>query len=166
MRKLFGILFTAAVVCGRSRPADITFEKLTSTSERMRLRVCRRQRRRTLDIVRAKTGTRRPMDPPSFPRHAFHEQLHRRLQRPSARRQWRRPHRHCQLLVVLQKDCVVENPGQTRQAMERAPIENISPVEFAFLVDLDNDGKARELLRSSATRRRRSPGTKRRTASS
>ena len=39
-----------------------------------------------------------------------------------------------------------ENPGQGGKPWVEHSIENTSPVEFAFLVDLDNDGKARELL--------------------
>jgi hypothetical protein len=41
-----------------------------------------------------------------------------------------------------------ENPGATRtgSAWKEHAIDSGSPVEFAFLVDLDNDGRARELL--------------------
>jgi hypothetical protein len=39
-----------------------------------------------------------------------------------------------------------ENPGRGAGMWKEHVIENISPVEFAFLVDLDNDGKAREVL--------------------
>ena len=39
-----------------------------------------------------------------------------------------------------------ENPGSTAIPWREHAIETTSPVEFAFLVDLDNDGKARELL--------------------
>jgi hypothetical protein len=38
------------------------------------------------------------------------------------------------------------SPGRTRRAWIESPIETGFNVEFAFLVDLDNDGKARELL--------------------
>jgi hypothetical protein len=38
------------------------------------------------------------------------------------------------------------NPGNTAKNWQRFPIEERYSVEFAFLVDLDNDGKARELL--------------------
>ena len=38
------------------------------------------------------------------------------------------------------------NPGKANRPWTEAPIENGNNVEFAFLVDLDNDGKARELL--------------------
>jgi FG-GAP-like repeat/FG-GAP repeat len=38
------------------------------------------------------------------------------------------------------------NPGTLGQPWVEQSIETGSPVEFAFLVDLDNDGKARELL--------------------
>jgi hypothetical protein len=38
------------------------------------------------------------------------------------------------------------NPGKAKRAWAEAPIETGHNVEFAFLVDLDNDGKARELL--------------------
>jgi len=39
-----------------------------------------------------------------------------------------------------------ENPGKTGALWKDHAIETRFPVEFAFLVDLDNDGKARELL--------------------
>ncbi len=38
------------------------------------------------------------------------------------------------------------NPGRGRGVWKEHMIEDIAPVEFVFLVDLDNDGKARELL--------------------
>lgn len=39
-----------------------------------------------------------------------------------------------------------ENPGKGQAAWKEHLIDEGSPVEFAFLVDLDNDGQARELL--------------------
>jgi hypothetical protein len=39
-----------------------------------------------------------------------------------------------------------ENPGKGEGMWKEHVIETKSPVEFAFLVDLDNDGKAREIL--------------------
>jgi hypothetical protein len=39
-----------------------------------------------------------------------------------------------------------ENPGAPSKPWKDHTIENTSPVEFAFLVDLNNDGKANELL--------------------
>lgn len=39
-----------------------------------------------------------------------------------------------------------ENPGKGHGSWKEHPIDEGSPVEFAFLVDLDNDGQARELL--------------------
>ena len=39
-----------------------------------------------------------------------------------------------------------KNPGRGKGAWKEEIIENGSPVEFSFLVDLDNDGKAREVL--------------------
>ncbi len=39
-----------------------------------------------------------------------------------------------------------ENPGNTDKTWEEHPIETGSPIEFTFLVDLDNDGKANEIL--------------------
>jgi hypothetical protein len=39
-----------------------------------------------------------------------------------------------------------ENPGKTNALWKDHPIETRFNVEFAFLVDLDNDGKAREIL--------------------
>lgn len=39
-----------------------------------------------------------------------------------------------------------ENPGKGEGLWKEHAIETKSPVEFAFLVDLDNDGKAREVL--------------------
>jgi hypothetical protein len=39
-----------------------------------------------------------------------------------------------------------ENPARGAGGWKEHVIENSSPVEFAFLVDLDNDGKAREVL--------------------
>ncbi|HEV2447470.1 MAG TPA: VCBS repeat-containing protein [Candidatus Sulfopaludibacter sp.] len=38
------------------------------------------------------------------------------------------------------------NPGKAGAIWEDHPIDQGAPVEFSFLVDLDNDGKARELL--------------------
>jgi hypothetical protein len=40
----------------------------------------------------------------------------------------------------------MENPGKGAGMWKEHPIETGHPIEFAFLVDLDNDGKARELL--------------------
>jgi len=39
-----------------------------------------------------------------------------------------------------------ENPGNDSRMWQEHPIETGSPIEFTFLVDLDNDGKADELL--------------------
>ena len=39
-----------------------------------------------------------------------------------------------------------ENPGKGSAMWKEHPIDSGSPHEFAFLVDLDNDGKAREIL--------------------
>ncbi len=38
------------------------------------------------------------------------------------------------------------NPGRTGAAWKEQIIENTAPTEFVFLVDLNNDGKAREIL--------------------
>ncbi len=40
----------------------------------------------------------------------------------------------------------MENPGRGKGAWKEHKIDEGSPIEFAFLVDIDNDGKARELL--------------------
>jgi FG-GAP-like repeat len=42
-----------------------------------------------------------------------------------------------------------KNPGRTRAAWLEIPIDSGFPIEFAFLVDIDNDGKAREVLPQS-----------------
>src|SRR5258708_2144243 len=39
-----------------------------------------------------------------------------------------------------------ENPGNSGALWKERDIETISPIEFCFLVDLDNDGNAREVL--------------------
>lgn len=39
-----------------------------------------------------------------------------------------------------------ENPGKAGGEWKEHPIDSGSPIEFAFLVDIDNDGKAHELL--------------------
>ena len=39
-----------------------------------------------------------------------------------------------------------KNPGKLQKAWQETPVETTSPIEFAFLVDLDNDGKANEIL--------------------
>ncbi len=39
-----------------------------------------------------------------------------------------------------------KNPGKTRAAWTKAPIDTGMNVEFCFLVDMDGDGKAREVL--------------------
>ncbi|HZT34099.1 MAG TPA: VCBS repeat-containing protein [Bryobacteraceae bacterium] len=39
-----------------------------------------------------------------------------------------------------------ENPGRAKGEWKEHMVENTSPIEFAFLVDLDNDGKAHEVL--------------------
>ena len=41
---------------------------------------------------------------------------------------------------------VERESGQGRGEWKEHEIESGSPIEFAFLVDLDNDGKAREVL--------------------
>jgi hypothetical protein len=40
----------------------------------------------------------------------------------------------------------LKNPGKTRMAWVETEIDAIGPTEFAFLVDLNNDGKALEIL--------------------
>jgi hypothetical protein len=40
----------------------------------------------------------------------------------------------------------IENPGRAGGSWTEHEIEAVGPTEFAFLVDLDNDGRARELL--------------------
>ena len=40
----------------------------------------------------------------------------------------------------------MENPGRGKGAWKEHKIDEGFPIEFAFLVDIDNDGKARELL--------------------
>jgi hypothetical protein len=40
----------------------------------------------------------------------------------------------------------LKNPGRSRNAWEETEIDSIGPTEFAFLVDLNNDGKALEVL--------------------
>jgi hypothetical protein len=42
-----------------------------------------------------------------------------------------------------------KNPGRTHAAWVESPIDSGFPIEFAFLVDIDNDGKAREVLPQS-----------------
>lgn len=39
-----------------------------------------------------------------------------------------------------------ENPGKAGGIWKESVIDDIAPIEFAFLVDLDNDGKANEVL--------------------
>lgn len=39
-----------------------------------------------------------------------------------------------------------KNPGKTKMPWVESIVESTSPVEFAFLVDLNNDGKAQEVL--------------------
>lgn len=39
-----------------------------------------------------------------------------------------------------------KNPGRGDGKWVETPVETTSPIEFTFLVDLDNDGKAREIL--------------------
>jgi hypothetical protein len=39
-----------------------------------------------------------------------------------------------------------KNPGRTKMMWVETPVETTSPIEFAFLVDLNNDGKAEEIL--------------------
>jgi hypothetical protein len=45
-----------------------------------------------------------------------------------------------------QKLAWFENPGKTGAAWRETRIDSGSPIEFAFLVDIDNDGKAEEVL--------------------
>lgn len=40
----------------------------------------------------------------------------------------------------------LKNPGKTKNSWVESEIEAIGPTEFAFLVDLNNDGKAQEIL--------------------
>ena len=81
-----------------------------------------------------------------FRDHRVHQQLHRRLQRSAARRQWRRPRRHRELLLVRAKRSGGREPRPRRGEWKEHAIETGCSIEFAFLVDLDNDGKAREVL--------------------
>jgi hypothetical protein len=39
-----------------------------------------------------------------------------------------------------------KNPGRTGAKWVETPVETTSPIEFTFLVDMDNDGKAHEVL--------------------
>jgi hypothetical protein len=58
------------------------------------------------------------------------------------------------------------NPGKPGAMGEDHLIDEGYPVEFSFLADLDNDGKAREILPPLAIRPRRPPGTRQRVAPS
>ena len=66
----------------------------------------------------------------------------------AARRRWRRPHRPRHGQLVRQADRLVSQPGQGRSATAwaDAAVDSGFPVEFAILADLDNDGRAREVL--------------------
>ena len=82
-----------------------------------------------------------------LPRDRLHQQLRRRFQRPADGRERRRARRHRELLLVRQARVVERESRQDAARCGRTmPIETRFNVEFAFLVDLDNDGKAREVL--------------------
>ena len=64
----------------------------------------------------------------------------------AARRRCRRLSGHRLGDLVRQEDLLVQEPWQGGRQWREAPIDSGFPVEFALLVDLDNDGKAQELL--------------------
>ena len=71
-----------------------------------------------------------------------------------------------QIAVLRAADRLAQESRKGRGPWIETEIDAVGPTEFAFLVDLNNDGKASRSCRSSpAPRRRHSPGTRCRTAS-
>ena len=58
----------------------------------------------------------------------------------------RRPHRRRQLLLVREASALVRASRRSQRTLEGASHRDQYHVEFAFLVDIDNDGKAQEIL--------------------
>ena len=108
----------------RSRPADIPFEKHTidlGANEACAWADMNGDGK--LDIVSGENW----YEAPKWIKHKFrrpplHQQLHRRFQRSSDRRQRRWPDRHRELLVVQQATGVVAESGQGQRRVEGAPV--------------------------------------------
>ena len=149
-------LAAAALALGLAAPSrrspDILFEpRLIDPGASETAAVADLNRDGRLDIVSGEHWYEAPSwTQHRVPRARLHEQLHRRLQRPADRRRWRRlpRHRHGHLVRARRS-----RGGRTREAggpwTGGRSIDSGFPVEFALLVDLDNDGQARELLPQS-----------------
>ena len=101
-----------------------------------------------LDIVSAESWYEAPaLDQAADPHHPGQQRLHRFLQRPADRRGRRRIHRrHPDRLLRAPDRLDEESRHRAAAPWTEHLIDAIGPTEFAFLVDLDNDGKADDLL--------------------
>ena len=148
------VLCVTFPVRSASRPEEIPFEKHTldlGATETAAIADINGDGR--LDIVSGENW----YEAPHWTKHHFrdiliHQQLHRRSQHAAPGCGWRRPHRSRDLRLVQQEAGLVAKSRQDGRTWKEHPIETGYPIEFAFLVDLDNDGKAR---RDPAAIRRR-----------
>ena len=145
------IAAAALLLVSQGRPPDIAFQDSRDRSGRQRDGRRRRHqpRRPARHRVRRVLVSGAVLDEAPVPRDRLHEQLHRQLQRHADRRRRRRLSRHRRRLVVRAEDRVVEEPGHARASAglwKEAEINSGVNVEFAVLADIDNDGKAREVV--------------------
>ena len=147
MRTLFAILITAALSAA-TRPADIAFEKLTidlGANEPCAFADINGDGR--IDIVSGENW----FEAPKWTRHHFRDLpfTNNYIDDFSDLPLDVNGDGKIDIISVSwfsKKIAWYQNPGQSGKPWQEHSVENISPVEFAFLVDLDNDGKARELL--------------------
>jgi hypothetical protein len=146
--RYFGFLFCAATLFAGSRPADIAFEKLTldlGANETCAFADINGDGK--LDIVSGENW----YEAPKWTRRHFRDIAFTNNYIDTFSDLPLDVNGDGKIDIVSvswfsKKIVWAQNPGAVGKPWTEHVIEDTSPVEFAFLVDLDNDGKARELL--------------------
>ncbi len=142
------LIVLAAAASAANRPADIPFEKITldlGANESCAFADMNRDGK--LDIVSGENW----YEAPSWTRHPFRELpfLNNYVDNFSDLPLDANADGYPDIVGVswFSKSINLwQNPGRTRMAWKPKPVETNFNVEFAFLVDLNNDGKAEEVL--------------------
>ena len=144
----------AALFLSAVRPPDIPFRiRMLDGGASETAAVADINRDGRLDIVSGENW----YEAPAWTKHPFrelelHQQLRRQLQRPGGGCQRRRLSRHRVGDLVRAEDLAGGRTRARRGASGPKPRSTPGfPVEFALLVDIDNDGKAQELLPQAGT---------------